>query len=90
MVDFVWKYLHRQVIFLKKRVFPPTIGFSGELPLKFSFLPKPEKIATEISGARDFVLSFDTTRNKIIRLKTEEKEDKYNIYMLPLVKRKAT
>ncbi len=69
--------------FLKKRGFSPTIGFSGELPLKFSFLPKPEKIATEISGARDFVLSFDTTRNKIIRLKTEEKEDKYNIYITP-------
>ena len=69
--------------FLKKRGFTPTIGLSGELPLKFSFLPKPARILPEISGARDFVLSFDTTRNKIIRLKTEEKEDKYNIYITP-------
>jgi len=69
--------------FLKKRGFSPTIGLSGELPLKFSFLPKPEKIVKEISGARDFVLSFDTSRNKIIRLKTEEKEDQYNIYITP-------
>jgi len=69
--------------FLKKRGFSPNIGLSGELPLKFSFLPKPEKILPEISGARDFVLSFDTTRNKIIRLKTEEKENRYNVYVTP-------
>jgi hypothetical protein len=37
----------------------------------------------EISGARDFVLSFDTSRNKIIDLKTEEKEDRYNVYVTP-------
>lgn len=69
--------------FLKKRGFSPNIGLSGELPLKFSFLPKPEKILPEISGARDFVLSFDTTRNKIIHLKTEEKENRYNVYVTP-------
>jgi nanoRNase/pAp phosphatase (c-di-AMP/oligoRNAs hydrolase) len=69
--------------FLKKRGFSPTIGLSGELPSKFSFLPKPERIAAEISGARDFVLSFDTTRNKIIRIKTEEKANRYNVYVTP-------
>jgi inorganic pyrophosphatase/exopolyphosphatase len=29
------------------------------------------------------VLSFDTTRNKIIHLKTEEKENRYNVYVTP-------
>lgn len=69
--------------FLKKRGFSPTLGISGELPLKFSFLSKPEAIVKEISGARDFVLSFDTTRNKIIHIQTEEKENRYNVYVTP-------
>ena len=69
--------------FLKKRGFSATIGLTGEFSLKFSFLPKPEGIVKEISGARDFVLSFDTSRNKIIHLKTEEKEDRYNVYVTP-------
>jgi nanoRNase/pAp phosphatase (c-di-AMP/oligoRNAs hydrolase) len=69
--------------FLKNSGFAVTLGFSGELPKKFSFLPKPPEIVTEISGARDFVLSFDTTRNKIINFRTEEKENKYNLYITP-------
>lgn len=69
--------------FLKKRGVSATIGLVGEFPLKFSFLPKPETMVKEISGARDFVLSFDTSRNKIIDLKTEEKEDRYNVYVTP-------
>ena len=69
--------------FLKHRSIEPTIAFSNNLSPKYSFLPRPEKILTEISGARTFVLSFDTTRNKIVDLKTEERENKYNIYLKP-------
>lgn len=69
--------------FLKKRGSDPTIAFADNLSPKYSFLPRPEKILTKISGARAFVLSFDTTRNKIIDLKTEQTEDKYNIYLVP-------
>jgi bifunctional oligoribonuclease and PAP phosphatase NrnA len=69
--------------FLQKRNIKPTIAFSNSLSPKYSYLPKPEKILNEISGARTFVLSFDTTRNKIVNLKTEEKENKYNIYLTP-------
>jgi nanoRNase/pAp phosphatase (c-di-AMP/oligoRNAs hydrolase) len=69
--------------FLKKKNIEPTIAFSNNLSEKYSFLPKPEKIRSELSGARDFVLSFDTTRNKIVSLKTEERENKYNIYLTP-------
>ncbi|MEK7598650.1 MAG: DHH family phosphoesterase [Patescibacteria group bacterium] len=67
--------------FLKKKNLEPTIAFPDSLSPKYSFLPKPEKILAEISGARTFVLSFDTTRNKIVDLKTEESENKYNIYL---------
>lgn len=67
--------------FLKKKNLEPTIAFPNSLSPKYSFLPRPEKILTEISSARTFVLSFDTTRNKIVDLKTEESENKYTVYL---------
>lgn len=69
--------------FLKKIGISPTIAFSNHLSQKFDFLPRPENILTKISGARDFVLSFDTSRNKIIQVRQEEKEDKFNILVTP-------
>lgn len=69
--------------FLEKRGAVPTIAFSNHLSSKFGFLPKPQKILTEISGARDFVLSFDVTQNKITRLRQEEIDGKFNIYITP-------
>jgi len=49
----------------------------------FSWLTPPEKIEKEIKGARDFVLSFNNTRNKIIDFRTENKIDKFEIYITP-------
>ncbi|HLM83880.1 MAG TPA: hypothetical protein VK254_01550 [Candidatus Bathyarchaeia archaeon] len=49
----------------------------------FSYLAPPEKMETEIKGARDFVLSFDNTRNKITNFRTEEKDGKFEIYITP-------
>lgn len=69
--------------FLEKKGLIPTIAFSNNLSPKFAFLPKPEKILNEITGARDFVLSFETSRNKIVNIKTEEKDNKFNIYLTP-------
>ena len=48
-----------------------------------SFLASPEKMETEIKGARDFVLSFDTKRNRIIDFRTENKIDAFEIYITP-------
>lgn len=48
-----------------------------------SFLAPPEKVETEIKGARDFVLSFDTKRNKIMDFRTENKLDAFEIYITP-------
>lgn len=69
--------------FLESKKLVPTIAFSNNLSQKYSFLPKPEKILTEISGARDFVLSFDISRNRIMKLRSEEKDNKFIIYLTP-------
>lgn len=69
--------------FLQKRGLEATIATSGIIPDKYSFLPRPEKILNEISGARDFVLSFNTTFNKIVNLRSEKTDDKFNIYLTP-------
>jgi len=69
--------------YLEKKNISPTIAFSNHLPEKFSFLPRPKKITNEISGARDFVLSFDITQNPIVGMRTETKSGRYNIYLTP-------
>lgn len=69
--------------FLEKRGSSPTIAFSNNLSPKFSFLPQPERITNDISGSRDFVLSFNTERNKISHFRHEEKDGKFNIYLTP-------
>lgn len=48
-----------------------------------SFLTQPENILSSITGARDFVLSFNTTRNKIINVKTENLSEELRIYLTP-------
>lgn len=50
---------------------------------KFDFLPRPEKIISDISGAREFVLSFNTSRNKITNLRQETIGDSFNVYLTP-------
>lgn len=69
--------------FLEKRGQVPSIAFSNNLSPKYSFLPKPKRVASEISSARDFILSFNTTRNKIKDVKCEEKDGQYNIFITP-------
>ncbi|MFA7208704.1 MAG: DHH family phosphoesterase [Parcubacteria group bacterium] len=69
--------------FLQKKNVQASIAFSNHLSAKYDFLPKPEKILTEISGARDFVLSFNTTYNKIQNVRTEKTDDKFNVYLTP-------
>ena len=69
--------------FLEKTGKVPSIAFSNNLSVKYNFLPKPERVATEISSARDFILSFDTSRNKIKDVRCEEKEGKYEIFITP-------
>jgi nanoRNase/pAp phosphatase (c-di-AMP/oligoRNAs hydrolase) len=69
--------------FLEKMKKSPSVAFSNRPAEKLNFLPRPERIFTEISGARDFVLSFDTTRNKIMAARSEEKDGRFNIFVTP-------
>jgi len=69
--------------FLEKLKILPAIAFSNHLSKKFDFLPQPKEILSEISGARDFVLSFNTERNKIMRVRHEEKDNTFNILVTP-------
>jgi nanoRNase/pAp phosphatase (c-di-AMP/oligoRNAs hydrolase) len=69
--------------FLEKTGKTPTIAFSNGTPLKLDFLPKPENILHEITGARDFVLSFNTSQNKIRAVRSEQKGEQFNIYITP-------
>jgi len=61
----------------------PTLLESNSQTDKIKFLPLPDQIEKKIRGARDFVLSFSTTRNKIIDFRTENKIDSFDIYITP-------
>lgn len=54
-------------------------GRFHELP----FLPTPTSVIESLSGARDFVLSFDTTRNRILSARTEKTEGEFRILITP-------
>jgi nanoRNase/pAp phosphatase (c-di-AMP/oligoRNAs hydrolase) len=61
----------------------PTVLESNLQARNLKFLAAPEKMEKEIVGARDFVLSFSTARNKIIDFRTENKIDSFDIYITP-------
>jgi len=51
----------------------------GELP----FITRPKETLAALSGARDFVLSFNTSYNKILGIRTAQEGDEYRIYLTP-------
>lgn len=71
--------------FLKKRGSAATIAFAnGKTDLeRYQFLPLPEKILHKLSGARDFILSFNTKHNPILSSRAEKTEDEFRIYITP-------
>lgn len=48
-----------------------------------AFIGEPDNLLPSITGARDFVLSFSTTRNKIMNVRTETAPDELRIYLTP-------
>lgn len=50
---------------------------------RLSFLPRPELVLSNISGARDFVLSFNTENNKIGNVRSEQIGDELRISITP-------
>lgn len=74
-----WGFFH----LLKSLGKKPVLLENNSDKEKLKFLATPGKIEKEIVGARDFVLSFATTRNKIIDFRTEDKLDSFEIYITP-------
>lgn len=48
-----------------------------------AFLGEPENLLSTITGARDFVLSFNTERNKITNVRSETVGNELHIYLTP-------
>ena len=71
--------------FLEKKGVDSTIVISNNIKEleKFNFLARPEKIVDNISGSRDFILSFKTSYNKITNVRTEKLPDELRIYITP-------
>jgi len=55
----------------------------NEYKQTLTFLEKPENMLSSITGARDFVLTFNTLRNKILDVRTEKSEEEVRIYLTP-------
>lgn len=63
----------------------PTIAAVGvERKLsELSFLPCPSVVVESLSGSRDFVLSFNTTHNPILDVRTERSDHELRIHLTP-------
>ncbi len=63
------------------------VSLSGDNIVKdkefLSFIGEPDHILPSITGARDFVLTFSTVRNKIINVRTETAPDELRIFLTP-------
>lgn len=68
---------------IKKRKKEVTLFYQENIPDKISFLKKPENIIKNLSGSRDFLLIFNTEKNKIIEINSQEKENEYIIKLTP-------
>jgi nanoRNase/pAp phosphatase (c-di-AMP/oligoRNAs hydrolase) len=72
------------LLYLLEKLEKNVVLFSSKKdPAQISFLPKPIKTIDNLNGLRDFQLIFNTTKNKIIDLKTEEKESEFTIHITP-------
>jgi nanoRNase/pAp phosphatase (c-di-AMP/oligoRNAs hydrolase) len=69
--------------FLKKLNKKTTFFHSHSFPEKLSFLPFPEKTTRTLAGSRDFKIIFQTEKNKIIDVQTQEKDNQYIIKVTP-------
>ncbi len=63
------------------------VSLSGDNVIKdkefLSFIGEPDNVLPSIAGARDFVLTFSTTRNKIMNVRTETAPDELRIFLTP-------
>ncbi|MFC1609123.1 bifunctional oligoribonuclease/PAP phosphatase NrnA [Patescibacteria group bacterium] len=70
-------------LFEEKKVKSTIVVSNKNKAEKLNFLPQPKTLKSELSQARDFILAFNTTKNKIANVRTEEKKDELRIYISP-------
>lgn len=49
----------------------------------YTFLPSPNHRVESLSGARDFILSFNTKYNKIHGIRSEQDNEEFRVYITP-------
>lgn len=72
-------------LYLEQHHKPVTVAADHIFAAKarYDFLGEPKNVVETLSGARDFMISFNTEHNRIIRIRTEEVADEYRIYVTP-------
>lgn len=72
-------------LYLEAKGITPTVAVSDPFNKRsrFSFLRAPKNIISSLSGSKNFVLIFDTTRNSISNVRTERLENELRITLTP-------
>jgi len=70
-------------LYLKKEGKSVTAVCNDQSPEVLSFLPKVQEIATNFSGARDFVISLDVSKAKADKIMYKVSDNKLNIVISP-------
>ncbi len=69
--------------FIKKHRKSISYVSGGDVPQRLSFLKAPDATITSLSGLREFVLVFNTEKNKIIDIKSEQNNNEFVIKVTP-------
>jgi len=69
--------------FLQKLQKSSTLVHDGDLPHRLSFLKLPDPHSRSLEGLREFVLVFNTNRNKILDISSEQKENEFVVRITP-------
>jgi nanoRNase/pAp phosphatase (c-di-AMP/oligoRNAs hydrolase) len=70
-------------LYLQKLQKKVAILRKEKTPQRLTFLKQPSKTISSLSGLRDFVLVFDTKRNKIVDMHAEQKDGRYIVRITP-------
>lgn len=70
-------------LLLEKMQKNASLLLENEIPPRLSFLKQPENIIVSLSGSRDFVIVFNTEKNKILDVKCEQQDKQYEIRVTP-------
>jgi len=60
-----------------------SVALPEALPASYQFLPHQEKISTEFSGTRDFIVSLDLTQTQVEKLGYKTEGQKLNVIITP-------